>query len=296
MGSTSKRRLVYRPALAAWARLHFAKASPNTDVWQLRGVWRLLGDAQEGNVWDSAESFDAEAIEFNEEPATGAGFAELPAAFSTPRKYAGLEKQLRSYLFRTQTVKVWYCSHLKTASKPDEAEGDFRARLGQQARDREVEKLRKRYAPKLATIENQIRTAEEKVAREKSQYEQAKVGSAISVGASILGAIFGRKLASAANVQRTATSMRSAGRALGQKGDIATAEKRHEANLAKRAELETEFEADVAELETHFDTSMLDIEPITVPPRKTDFELVRLGIAWLPHWVDEQGLSEGAWE
>lgn len=33
-----KRRLTYRPALAAWARLHFAKANPSTDVWRVCGV------------------------------------------------------------------------------------------------------------------------------------------------------------------------------------------------------------------------------------------------------------------
>ena len=293
-----KRRLTYRPALAAWARLHFAKANPSTDVWRMCGVWRVLHDEPEGNIWDEAESFDTTAVELADEPDDGATFAELPSALAAPRKYAGFEKQLKSYLFRTQTVTVLYCAHLKATSQPDQSEGDFRARLGQlarEARDREVEKLRKKYAPKLATIENQIRSAEEKVARETTQYEQAKLGSAISVGASILGAVFGRKLASAANVQRTATSMRSAGRALGQKGDIATAEKRKADAFAKREALDAEFDAEAAQLDTHYDTSSLEIEPINIAPRKTDFELVRLGIAWLPHWVDEQGLSEAAY-
>jgi len=194
---------------------------------------------------------------------------------------------------------VLRCAQLKAISQPDQTEGDFRARLSQdarEARDREVEKLRKKYAPKLATIENQIRSAEERLARETTQYEQAKLGSAISVGASILGSLFGRKLASAGNVQRTATSMRSAGRAMGQKGDIATAEKRKEEAFAKREALDAEFDAEVAQLDTHYDTTALEIEAVSVSPRKTDFELVRLGIAWLPHWVDGQGLSEGAWE
>jgi hypothetical protein len=159
-----------------------------------------------------------------------------------------------------------------------------------------VEKLRKQYAPKLATVENQIRTAEEKIAREKSQYEQAKVGSAISMGSSILGAIFGRKLASAANVQRTATAMRSASRTMAQRGDIAPAEQRRDAILARREELEAAFQEEVAAMETHYDTSLLHIEQVTIPPRKTDFELVRLAVAWLPHWVDDQGLSKPAWE
>ena len=188
---------------------------------------------------------------------------------------------------------------MNATSQPDQCEGAFRARLSKDAREargREVEKRRNTYAPKLATIENQTRSAEERLARETTQYEQAKLGSAISVGASILGALFGRKLASASNVQRTATSMRSAGRAMGQKGDIATAEKRREEAYAKREALDAEFDAEVAQLDTHYDTSALEIEAVNVSPRKTDFELVRLGIAWLPHWVDGQGLSEAAWE
>jgi len=294
-----QRKLLYRPSLAAWVRLHFAKAKPSVDLWRKCGVWRLLHEEPDGNIWDHAETFDAEGIEFSDSPDDEATFAELPAVLSSPKKYSSFDKQLRSYLFRTQSVTVWHCARLKATSQPDQDEGEFRIRLSQlarEARDREVEKLRKKYAPKLQTIENQIRSAEERLAREKTQYEQAKLGSAISMGASILGALFGRKLASAANVQRTATSARSAGRALGQGKDIAPAEKRIEEALARREALDHEFDEEKATLESHYDTTALEIEPINISPRKTDFELVRLGIAWLPHWVDGAGVCEKAWE
>jgi len=292
-----QRKMIYRPVLAAWARLHFVKAGVNADAWAKRGVWTQVHDEPEGNIWDGAESFDVDTVEVSNEPEVDASYAELPSALAAARGYSDYEKQLRNYLFRTQTVAIWQCGQLDITSQPDEAEGDFRARLGHQARearDLDGEKLRKKYAPKLATLDNQIRTASERVNREKSQFEQAKWGSIISVGASILGAFCGRKMASASNVARAATTARSAGRALGQRGDIAPAEERYEAIVAKRAELDEEFKAEVNAMESKYDPATLEIEQVIVAPRKADFELIRLGIAWLPHWVDETGLSEAA--
>ena len=129
----------------------------------------------------------------------------------------------------------------KAASSPGEMEGEFRARLTQLAReqrDRKLAKLEKRYAPKLARLNERIRKAEARIGREKSQYTQQKVQTAISVGATVLGALFGRKVASAGTVGRATTAMRGAGRTAREKGDIARAKREVEAQQQRLAELE----------------------------------------------------------
>ena len=68
------------------------------------------------------------------------------------------------------------------------AEGDFRIRLTQLAReqrDLKVAKLEKKYAPKLARLKERIFKAEEKVGKEKSQYGQQQMQTAISLGAPV---------------------------------------------------------------------------------------------------------------
>ncbi|MEZ6047194.1 MAG: hypothetical protein R3C11_16760 [Planctomycetaceae bacterium] len=107
---------------------------------------------------------------------------------------------------------MYQCSELKAYSQPGETEGDFRISLRQQAqeeRDLRVEKLRSKYASKTATCKLDS-MAEAAVDREKSQATRATLDSAISFGSTLLGAIFGRKLASRAECfTKASTSMRS---------------------------------------------------------------------------------------
>ena len=76
-----------------------------------------------------------------------------------------------------------------------------------------MKKLRKKYQPKLARLTDRIRRAEQRFQREQEQYSQLKTQTAISIGSTILGALFGRKLTSASGVGRATTAMRGAGRA-----------------------------------------------------------------------------------
>ena len=85
--------------------------------------------------------------------------------------------------------------------------------LARERRDREVEELRRRYAPKIAALEERIRRGQERVEREQSQLGGARLDTAMSIGATVLGALFGRKLASVTNVTRARSTMRGASRA-----------------------------------------------------------------------------------
>jgi hypothetical protein len=102
---------------------------------------------------------------------------------------------------------------MKLVSQTKETEAEFRIRLSQAARERrdsEIEKLRVKYAPKLDALLERKRKAEQKVAKEKEQAKQQWWQTGISIGTSVLGAVLGRKMGSATNVGRVATSARSA--------------------------------------------------------------------------------------
>src|SRR5690606_31877942 len=93
-----------------------------------------------------------------------------------------------------------------------------------------------------------IRKAEQRVEREKAQASHQVMQTAISFGTSILGALFGRKLASATNIGRAATSMRSASRAAQQRADVGQAQESVEALRERLASLDEEFQAEVAKV------------------------------------------------
>ena len=292
------RRLVYRPALLGSGRLHFVRSSCNLDVWQERSVLASISDAAAARLWDDVVTVDRDQLHFAEQPQAGATFASLPACLGGKTALASSQKQLKTCLYRTQTIALWKCPSLKAYSNPQESEGDFRVRLRQLAheqRDLEIEKLRKRYAPKLAALQDRVRAAQAAVERETAQYRRASLDTAISIGSSILGALFGRRLASRTNVGKASSSMRSVGRAAQQRGDIGRAEEKVESLQEKLIELEEGFEQQRQRLEATYEIDDLDLDELTVRPRKGDIDILPLVLLWTPWHVDASGIAEPAY-
>jgi FtsZ-binding cell division protein ZapB len=182
-------------------------------------------------------------------------------------------------------------------SQVGETEGVFQARLAQvlrERRDLEVEKLKARYAPRLQGVQDQVRRARERVEREKSQYGQQKVQTAISVGASLLGAFLGRRALSAGNVSRAATAMRSAGRIGREKEDVDRAGESLAAVEGRLVTLQQEFDADVSALQGRFEPGALVVERTTIRPRKSDIGVGTIGLAWIPWKTGPDGLPQPA--
>ena len=237
-------RVLYRPRLLGVAELHYSASRPDIDLWKKLQLAVPLTDPAKSSIWDSAERLPADPL-FTDEPDPAAHFADLPSEAARPKNYVLWSKKLKTSLYRDYPLKFSHSSKLKLYSKPDQTEAEFQTELRQhlrEERDLQIEKLRKKYAPKLARLEGKIRTAAERVDREESQKKQQQLQTAISLGATVLGALFGRKTASLGNVGRAATTMRGAGRISREKGDMARAAVRVEEFRTQLGELEHEFE------------------------------------------------------
>jgi hypothetical protein len=288
-------KLVYRPALIGSARLHFVRAKFEVDTWKPTALMAALRDEPDASFWEEADILAEGEPELEKEGEEGAEFAKLPAKAASAKSYPRWGMALADHLYRNHTLDIWTCPELKERSEPGESEGDFRIRLSQLARERrdlKVAKLEKRYGPKLARLRERIFKAEEKVGREKSQYGQQKMQTAISIGATVLGALFGRKVASTGTVGRATTAMRGMGRAAREKGDIARARKNLELQREKMAALEQEFEEEIATVRDLADPSLLTLDKIAIRPRKSDISLERIALVWTPWRVGPEGIAE----
>jgi hypothetical protein len=220
----------------------------------------------------------------------------LPAAALNDRTRGAWQKALGSGLYERGTLGLLYCAELKLASRPGEPEGDFRARIAHalhERRDLEVEKLRDRHAGKLRTLDDRIRRAEDKVDREQSQYSQRKLDTVVSIGTSVLGAIFGggrRRATSGAG-----TAARSAGRVFSEKGDVERATENLEALRRQRDALVQEVEAEVDSLQATLDPARIGLEALEVAPRKSDIDVAPLTVAWEPWRRGADGFLVPAW-
>jgi hypothetical protein len=297
-GRGDDERLVYRPALLGVASLHYANARANVDEWRSVALLAALEEADAHSPWDDSAEL-GEAPELEEEPEAGARFATLPSRAARPASYTRWGKMLKTHLYRTRPLRLWRCPKLKALSQPGESEGDFRVRLRQllhERRDLELEKLRKRYAPKLARLQDRIRSAEARLEREEDQYRQQKMQTVISVGATVLGALLGRKLASARSVGRATTAMRGAGRAASEREDIGRAREDLEVLQQKLGGLEVEFEKALEGVREGSEAEDLVCEEMKVLPRKSDLSVEPVVLAWTPWQVDRQGIAEPVYE
>ena len=279
--------LVYRPALLGTARMHFADAKAAIDVWEQLAVWAQTEGDSTDSIWQDARitTGDESALDLDKEPVAGAAFAPLLAEFSKPKSYAAWATALKDHLYRNHTLSLWKCAALKQISRPGESKADFAVRLAHAARedrDAQAEKLQGKYAPKLAALKEQIRRANQKVEREKSQSKQQTVQAAISFGASVLGALMGRKLASTANMNRAASAARAASRAAREQGDVHHAEETVEALQQRLDDLEAEFKAETDQLDAAAKPDALELEAWEVRAKKTEIAVERVALVWKP--------------
>jgi hypothetical protein len=291
-------KLRYRPGLLATARVHFTQKSLNVD--HTDDVTLFVPSVEEvsATVWDQAERLDDGEPEARDEPEDeGAVFDAPPAELSRPKTYTELTSALKNHIYRTVRIDLWKCPSLKDCSTPGESEGDFRVRLTQRVkeqRDLEMEKLRAKFAPKLATLEERLRKAQQRLEKQKSQAGNQTFQAAVSLGTTILGAVLGRKLKSATNVTRAASTIRSASKAASERQDVAQASESVEAVQAQIDRVNEDFAAETAKIQEKYRIDQINLEPVSVAPKKTDITVLKVALAWTPWIVRPDGAAESA--
>jgi hypothetical protein len=279
------------------AKLHFVDSSLALDQWRTLGYLAPLADDGSAPQWGESLAAPDLKQQLQRSAANGAAFGELPAPALRPESYAAWGKSLSTHLYEHARAKVLVCDALESASAPGQPEGEFRAQLAQRGRERrdaKVEALRKKYSTKLATLEDRERRAQERIEREKSQLSQQKLQTAFSVGASVLGALFGRKKLSATNVNRAASAARAASRIGRESGDVERADDNLEAVRRQRAELQGQLEAEIAAIERALDVASAPVREVQVSPRKADIAIGEVALVWMPWRAGADGFPAPA--
>jgi hypothetical protein len=246
----------------------------------------LLALLDDGRLdWRAAEEVDVSEHELATEPGEGRRFAELPAGATRAASYAVWGRDLVDHLYRNRELKLWRSSTFKVESLPLESEGAFRARLAdlaREVRDQEVAALRERHQGKVRTLEERRRKALQALEREVEQAKGQRLSTAISIGATLLTALTGRKTLSYSTITKAGTALRGAGRASKEKQDIAQAEETVETIAERLEELNAELEEDLEGLEECYDARAEELETVAIRPRKSDVDLKRIALAWRP--------------
>jgi hypothetical protein len=290
--------LVYAPMLLGAAQVRFADAKSGVD--SLEDV-TLLAPMAEGPVtidWDRATKVDLAVADLEPEPEQGAQFLAVPAGAGKAKSYADWSRDFGAWLYRTQKLDVLKSPSTKAVSAPGESERDFRLRMqqaGREQRDQAAERLRHKYAPKIAALQERVRRAEQMKARQQTEARASQVQAAISVGASILGAFLGRKAISQTNIGRATTAIRSAGRVLKESQDVGHAEETIAALQQQLADLDAQFKGEADALAAAIDPLTEKLEPVSVKPSKADIAVKLVALVWAPQWLTADGATRPAW-
>ncbi|HZP38924.1 MAG TPA: ATP-binding protein [Methylomirabilota bacterium] len=291
--------LHYRPMVIGSAQVRFVDSKSGADVSRDLVYLTPITDEAVPVAWDQASPVGFTTSDLAESPAGDAAFADLPAAAAKKKSYEGWSKDLVSWLLQSQRLDLLRSPSLKVVSRPDESERDFRVRLQEstrQQRDQAVESLRHKYASRMAALQERRRRAEQAVERESEQVKQQGLQTAISVGATILGAFLGRKTVNISTIGRATTAARGAGRVLKESQDVGRARESVAAVDAAIAALDAEFKAEADALGAGTDPLTERLETVSLKPTRPNISVRLVALAWAPCWRDRAGAISPAWK
>ena len=290
--------LAYAPMLLGSSQIRFSDTKSGIDSTQEVTVLAPISEGAVAVDWDHAVMADLAVADLEQAPENGGQFLPLPASAGKAKSYAEWNKNFGGWLFRTQKVELFKSPSTKEVSKPGESERDFRVRLqqsGREQRDKGAESLRQKYAPKITTLQDRIRRAEQAKEKQQAESRSSQVQAAISVGASILGAFLGRKTISTSNIGRATTAIRGAGRAMKESQDVGQAEENVAALQQQLTDLEAQFKSESETLTAATDPLNEQLESIAIRPTKANIAVKLVTLAWTPHWRDGKGVLTHAW-
>ncbi len=290
--------LVYKSALYGSANVPFSDAKMGVDC---EKPYACFAPFCEGPVvvdWLSASPTSLAQEDLRTEPVTGGTFTALPPVASVAKSYTTWKKDFTDAIASGQSLEMLSSPGLGVISQLGEEEREFRLRLqllAREKRDEEVEKLRQKYAPKLAALQERLRKAEQALEIQKSQAREAKMTTVFSMASTLLSAVLGRKRVSVSTLTRGTSAARGISRSMRESGDVQRADDTVETIRQQLEELEMEFKNESERISAQVNSMPETLEKVLIRPRKTQIKVRLLTLVWMPYWVGQDGNETAAW-
>ena len=273
----------YRPHILGSAAVHFVDTRRGLEADERITLLLPLTDDMRTIDWSTATLYPEGELEWCRQAVRGAMFARLPSHAASAKRYPVWRKSLAGHIYRKRRYELLRSFELREISRPGESERDFRIRLSDLAhaeRDRRVARLREKIAPRLSRLTERIQSAQRTLDREQGEATRSTIQTAVSIGTTILSAMLGRKSFTSATVRRAGTSARSASRTSKQRQDVKHAEKKLRSYEEDWRKLDESFRADLEKIKQKFDPQHIELDTLTLKPRKADIEIGLLALAW----------------
>lgn len=254
--------------------MHFFNQTRGID---LRERFSLLLPVDGGDFdldWESAAKDGDDHAPFTRLPSVppqSINYAALPEHIHGDRNLGKAERSLKDWLYHSHKLTL---HRTRTAprmeSEPHESLGEFKVRVADalnDAKEEAIEKLRDRYAGKEKTLVDRLQRAMASLEKEKGD----TTNSYIRVGATVLGALFGKSRASIATAGT---------RILKERGDVGRAEARVKKYQDDLEALGFELEEKVDDLADEYSIEKVVTEEFAIKLRKTDIVVDAIALVW----------------
>jgi hypothetical protein len=273
---------LYSPVVLGAARVGFSDQKLGIEASRDVLYAAPVADGPIAVDWAGAVALDVPLTGLQPGPAPGASFQPLPSVLAQPKNYAAWEKALTRWLSQNERIELLRHRELDLVSRPGESERDFRIRVqeaARTARDEAVEAVRRKYTPKQAAFAERLRRAEASVARESEQASQQKLQTALSFGATLMGALLGRKAVSAGTLGRATTAARGIGRTMKEGSDVQRAAETVDAVRAQAQQLDDEIREETQRVTAAFERAP-ELERIALLPKRGQVAVQLVALGW----------------
>ena len=264
------------PYLYATANVKFSDR--NSEFTQEIG---LLYDLYNAKDIDWSDASGEILRNLSDKPKDGLKFSELPSFIAGAKNFKNYERDLKEFIYRNE--KMTQYSAFGITSNFGESKEEFFVRLSDKANEileNETEKILARFNTQKARIETQIRRAEERVAKEKSDVTAKGLDTLMSIGTAVLGGLFGSRSSAATKIGKTVTAAKNAGKVLTERNQAKAAEENLEVLLNELDELTQKCEDEIANLKEQYDVKSIKIDEKEIAPKKTDIFGEKIVLVW----------------
>ena len=275
----------YVPYVLGMGKLHFVDSKNKIDVWQ--DICWLAPPDEEGKniIWENGRDAPELKQHLEKAPLSDSLFRKIPTGLMQFKNYSAFEKSLSAYLYQNQTLSIYQAPELKLTSKEGETESAFRTRIAlasSQESDVKIRTLKEKYNERISALSEKLRKAKEQAEQKQEKAGWQKAETAISFFKTVLGAFLGKGITKG-TISEAGTSLKRVGKISSGSQDINRAKENVESFQEQLDRLQSEMEEEIAKITKLQTADKIDIQSITIRPRKSDISIEKVALVWIPN-------------
>jgi hypothetical protein len=275
--------LSYRPYILGGASINYTDSKSQIDFVREEIYITPITDDPIPIEWQKSQKIQAKFSDLKKNPEQSFAFSELPAPATKESNYDNWGRDFTAWISQNSKIEIFRDPVTRMVSIPQETESEFRLRIAQkkrEVRDEMVAKIRQKYAPKVEIIQDKMRRSQHTIDVQRSQASEQKMQTALSIGATLVGAFLGKRTIGYSTYSRAGRAMRGISKSMKEGDDVENAKNLLEKLKYDMQNMDFEFKNEISNIEKKID-SQSELETIVIKPSKGNISLKIISLVWV---------------